>query len=64
VAAYQYTVAMSAAPMIIPGTTPARKSFPMETWAMTPYSTRLMLGGIMGPITADARVMAAANGRR
>ena len=40
---------------------PARNRLPMDAPAMTPYITRGMLGGKMGPITAEPAVMAALN---
>ena len=37
-------------PNNIPGMIPAIKSLPIETPAILPYSTKAMLGGIIGPI--------------
>ena len=52
--------AMSAAPMMSPGMTPALKRSPMETpEAMEPYTTKVMEGGMMTPM-APALAMRAA----
>jgi len=36
-------------------------NWPIDTWAITPYTTRGTLGGIIGPMVEEAAVTAAAN---
>src|SRR6185436_10734789 len=52
-----------AKPIMVPGTMPPTKSFPTETSAMLPYRMAGMLGGMMGPTTAEDAVTAATKAR-
>ena len=58
--AYQHTCSISTIPISIPGTSPAISSAPTLVPDTTPYIIRGRLGGIMGPMEADAQVRAVA----
>ena len=47
-------------PISNPGTIPAANKAPTETFIKKAYKIMIPLGGIMGPITDDAAVTAAA----
>ena len=47
-------------PIIKPGTIPAKNKYPIEVSDITEYKTIGMEGGIIGPIVAEAAVIAAA----
>lgn len=49
-----------AAPIMIPGTKPPNSSFPTERLVSMAMNTMGMLGGIIGPTTAEAALAAAA----
>ena len=49
--ASHHQVSHSAAPIIRPGTMPARNSLEIDTLAATPKITKPMLGGMTGPMT-------------
>ena len=53
-------MAIKTIPMIRPGSIPARNSAPIDAFDTRAYSTIGIEGGIMGPIVADAAVIAAA----
>lgn len=46
-------------PISKPGTTPARNMSPIDTPAMTPYTTIGTLGGMMMPVSPAAAMIAA-----
>src|SRR5688572_21339186 len=48
-------------PIKTPGRIPPRKSPPIETCAMAPYTTIVMLGGMIAPIVPAVAIKAAAN---
>lgn len=52
-------ITISPRPIRMPGTMPDRKSPPMETLAVTPNMTMVMLGGMIGPINEEEAVTAA-----
>ena len=54
--AYQVTYIMRNAAISRPGMKPAAKSWPIETFAMTPKMTIGSDGGMMGPMVAEAAV--------
>jgi hypothetical protein len=53
-------VIINAMPISTPGMIPPRKSPPIETCAMAPYTTIVMLGGMIAPIVPAVAIRAAA----
>lgn len=49
----------NAAPIRIPGRSPAMNRLPMEVSAIEPYTTKVMEGGIITPIAPEAAINAA-----
>ena len=56
-----HVIAMKPVPKSSPGITPPRKSLLIEALVTTPYSTKVLLGGISVPIIPAQAISAAAN---